>query len=191
MGKVVRSKLIPFAIEKHKIKKNQKHESGEEEKEMAENEYNNNEDEHNFQKRLFSHQQSEKAKNTKAMPSCKRFWSVAEFNKLRPADRQPIQQEIIRTLVKFQKKAFYVFEERDERLKHFLLNSTCEREYNLSYCCLTLTLFDIRHKSHQHLDGQVAQDTGREGVGSDGHLHRGIVRGCSSDKSRSRYNRKS
>ena len=64
-----------------------------------------------------------------SMPSCKRFWTLAEFYKLRQSDREMIKQQIVRTMVSVQKKTFYVFEERDERIRNFLLNAHCNCKY--------------------------------------------------------------
>ena len=63
------------------------------------------------------------------VPSCKKFWSISEFNKLANKDKEQVKQEIVRTLVAFQKKTFCVFEERDEEIKYFLLNSQCDSKY--------------------------------------------------------------
>ena len=64
------------------------------------------------------------------MPSCKKFWSIADYNKLSSADKEIVKQEIVRTLVAFQKSAFYVFEDRDPELRDFLLNCRCESMFN-------------------------------------------------------------
>ena len=62
------------------------------------------------------------------MPSCKKFWSISDYSKLSASDKELIKQEIVRTLVAFQKTAFFVFEDRDPELRDFLLNCRCESE---------------------------------------------------------------
>ncbi|XP_075588670.1 uncharacterized protein LOC124496932 isoform X2 [Dermatophagoides farinae] len=64
--------------------------------------------------------------STSSIPSCKQFWTWTDFYKLRQSDREMIKQQIVRTMVNIQKKAFYVFEDRDERIRNFLLNSNCD-----------------------------------------------------------------
>mgnify|MGYP006970968000 CR=1 FL=1 len=69
--------------------------------------------------------------STSSIPSCKQFWTWTDFYKLRQSDREMIKQQIVRTMVNIQKKAFYVFEDRDERIRNFLLNSNCDCKYRL------------------------------------------------------------
>lgn len=64
-----------------------------------------------------------------ALPSTRQFWKISEYNKLRSKDKELIKQEIVRTLVAFQKKAFFVFEDRDEVIKDFLLNASCDCKF--------------------------------------------------------------
>lgn len=63
--------------------------------------------------------------STDMLPSCKKFWSITDYNKQRSSDKELIKQEMVRTLVMFQKKTFYVFEDRDVVIKDFLLNAYC------------------------------------------------------------------
>lgn len=80
-----------------------------------------------YQRRLLPGQIITRPVNLNSkVPSCKKFWSIAEFNKLANKDKEQVKQEIVRTLVAFQKKTFCVFEERDEEIKDFLLNSQCD-----------------------------------------------------------------
>lgn len=80
-----------------------------------------------YQRRLMPGQIITRSTNVNGkVPTTKKFWSISEFNKLRDKDKEQVKQEIVRTLVAFQKKTFCVFEERDEQMKNFLLNSPCD-----------------------------------------------------------------
>lgn len=60
-----------------------------------------------------------------SMPSGRQFWSIVEFNKLKKSDKEIVKQQMVRTLVAFQRKTFFVFEQRNETIKNFILNSKC------------------------------------------------------------------
>lgn len=80
-----------------------------------------------YQRRLLPGQIITRPVNLNSkVPSTKKFWSISEFNKLANKDKEQVKQEIVRTLVAFQKKTFCVFEERDGEIKDFLLNSQCD-----------------------------------------------------------------
>lgn len=87
-----------------------------------------------YQRRLLPSQIITRQVNVNSkVPSCKKFWSIGEFCKLSNMDKEQVKQEIVRTLVAFQKKTFCVFEERDEEIKQFLLNSECDSKFPLVY----------------------------------------------------------
>ncbi|KAJ6216632.1 hypothetical protein RDWZM_007789 [Blomia tropicalis] len=111
-----------------------------------------------YEKRLLSGQQLTcVGGRTNRLPSCSKFWSITEFHKLNKKDKEQVKQEIVRTLVAFQKKAFYVFEERDEEIKDFLLNSKCD---SMEACMLkSRTIEGDTKKDYAHKDVQTDSET--------------------------------
>ena len=106
-----------------------------------------------YQRRLLPGQIITRTTNMNGkVPTTKKFWSITEFNKLRDKDKELIKQEIVRTLVAFQKKTFCVFEERDQQIKNFLLNSPCDSKCD---CCLyqdRIELTDFSRYGHLHAE---------------------------------------
>ncbi|KAH9414263.1 cell division cycle- protein [Dermatophagoides pteronyssinus] len=107
-----------------------------------------------------------------SMPSCKRFWTLAEFYKLRQSDREMIKQQIVRTMVSVQKKTFYVFEERDERIRNFLLNAHC----NSMDQCMRLSQ-QIENQEQQQRQQLVNQATNRSNIFDDNRTKLLIING--------------
>lgn len=124
-----------------------------------------------YEKRLLSGQQLTcVGGRTNRLPSCSKFWSITEFHKLNKKDKEQVKQEIVRTLVAFQKKAFYVFEERDEEIKDFLLNSKCDSKCETLFCYFidqTLTGMEACMLKSRTIEGDTKKDYAHKDVQTD------------------------